>query len=257
MWCSEANSGWIVPSGSLNGTDNWAGACIYHTAQLCMGIFSIFFGLVAFFLLEKFYQERNEAKHNFKSVQQWTRVLLSLALAVMCWVEACAGIGEYFRVGDVELSSVVSPVIFSIVPIMSIWFLLFESTFTIGGSGIVLFLYMLSAMFFFPTFITAAHYFSKRDQIHSTLQYQRSLHYCLVSFLLLLLNCIAQVVPNLLKNPSSDEPAAWEAGASLWSRLAFSWFGRLVSTASEKTVTADDFPDIPFYLKSVTSQGKS
>ena len=52
-----------------------------------------------------------------------------------------------------------------------------------------------------------------------------------------------------------EKPAAWEEGATLWSRLAFSWFGRLVKTASEKTVTADDFPDIPFYLKAATSQG--
>ena len=113
------------------------------------------FGPIAFFIIGKFFEGLTETKYRFNSIQQWIRVLLSLALAILCWVEACASIGEYFRLGDVELSSVVSPVIFSIVPVASIWFLLFESNFTVGGSGIVLFFYLLSALFFFPTFITA------------------------------------------------------------------------------------------------------
>ena len=53
-------------------------------------------------------------------------------------------IRDYFKDGDVELSSLVSPVVFSLVPFASIWFQLLESNFIIEGSGIVLFLNLIS-----------------------------------------------------------------------------------------------------------------
>ena len=59
-------------------------------------------------------------------------------------MEAAFAIRDYFKDGDVELSSLVSPVVFSLVPVASIWFQLFESNFIIGGSGIVLFLNLIS-----------------------------------------------------------------------------------------------------------------
>ena len=59
-------------------------------------------------------------------------------------MEAAFAIRDYFKDGDVELSSLVSPVVFSLVPVASIWFQLFESNFIIGGSGIVLFFNFLS-----------------------------------------------------------------------------------------------------------------
>ena len=94
------------------------------------------------------------------------------------------------------MSSLVSPVVFSLVPVASIWFQLFESNFIIGGSGIVLFLNLISgklpqfylnykvtksnaihlelgfkilvskqftAILFFPTSITAGHFFTKAE----------------------------------------------------------------------------------------------
>ena len=59
-------------------------------------------------------------------------------------METSFAIRDYFKDGDVELSSLVSPVVFSLVPVASIWFQLFESNFIIGGSGIVLFLNLIS-----------------------------------------------------------------------------------------------------------------
>ena len=120
-------------------------------------------------------RDRNRNKNDFVS-------------AITCWVEAAFAIRDYFKDGDVELSSLVSPVVFSLVPVASIWFQLFESNFIIGGSGIVLFLNLISGMLrpqlkhnqsrvglkklvskqfkailFFPTSITAGHFFTKAD----------------------------------------------------------------------------------------------
>jgi len=152
MWCSE--DGWRIPDQSseyANTTDQWAGACIYHKAQMTMGIFVLGFVPVGYFIMEAFFQTLVKAKLRQNSIQQWIRVITSISLAITCWVEAFFSIRDYFKDGDVELSSLVSPVVFSLVPVASIWFQLFESNFIIGGSGIVLFLNLISGTLQKPT----------------------------------------------------------------------------------------------------------
>merc|ERR1712168_1493505 len=252
MWCSE--DGWRMPDQSsvyANSSDQWAGACIYHKAQMTMGIFIIGFVPIGYFVMEAFFQTLVKSKLRQNSIQQWIRVITSIILAITCWVEAFFSIRDYFKTGDVELSSLVSPVVFSMVPVASIWFQLFESNFIIGGSGIVLFLNLISAILFFPTSITAGHFFTKRDQIHDINQYQRALNFCLLEFGLTLLVCLMQILPDIT-NKERKDPAAWEEGATLFPRLNFGWFGKLVVLASKKTVTVEDLPEIPYYLMGTT-----
>ena len=213
-----------------------------------MGLIALILTPVLYYVAELFYITLSKQQKRRNSIQQWIRVLCSLLLACACWAESFFAIKDYFTYGDVELSSLVAPVIFSLVPVLAIFFQLFESKFTIGGSGVVLFFYVLGLITTFPTFITAAHYFKKRDEIHEIDQYQRSLNFCLAQYGLLLLCAITQLLPNI-STKTTKETAAWEEDSTLFGRLTFGWFSKLILMSNKKTVTVDDLPDIPFYLK--------
>merc|ERR1711892_527232 len=45
-----------------------------------------------------------------------------------------------------------------------------------------------------------------------------------------------------------EPKAAWEEDATLFGRLTFGWFSRLIFLSNEKSVTVDDLPDVPHYL---------
>ena len=72
----------------------------------------------------------------------------------------------------------------------------------------------------------------KRDDIHDISQYQRALNFCLLEFGLTLLVCLMQILPDIT-NKERKDPAAWEEGATLFPRLNFGWFGKLVVLATQ------------------------
>jgi len=81
---------------------------------------------------------------------------------IISWAEAFSCVSDYFN-GDenVQSASLLCPVIFSVVPFISIFIQLEERKYTKDGSGIILLINFVTFCAFLPSFLTGTHKFSQ------------------------------------------------------------------------------------------------
>ena len=119
---------------------------------------------------------------------------------LLSWFESILSVIDYNKNGATEDLALLAPVIFSLVPFSTI-FILWESRKTTkDGNGLVLFLFFVSFIGFFPSFITAGHYFNSPESVHDSEMLQRSLKFAVWQETLLFIGMVLNMLPNSM-NP--------------------------------------------------------